>query len=174
MSQAPQEQSGSHKAATAHASGAAANILVVDDNPVNQKLAGLMLKRMGYTVDIAENGLEAVEAVSRSSYGAVLMDVQMPIMDGYQATAQIRRREGTHHTPIIAVTASAMPEGEDQCRAAGMDGYVTKPVDWDHVAALLEHWTSRSDEKRNDIRAASTPVEDPPRRRPGVPPDPSG
>ena len=165
MSQASQERSGSHQAATAHASRAAANILVVDDNPVNQKLAVLMLKRMGYTVDIAENGLEAVEAVSRKPYQVVLMDVQMPIMDGYQATAEIRRREGTHHTPIIALTASVMPPGEDQCRAAGMDGYVTKPVDWDDVAALLEHWTSRSDEERNDIRAGSTRMEDSLRRQ---------
>ncbi|MBW3651755.1 MAG: response regulator, partial [Actinobacteria bacterium] len=117
------------------------HLLVVEDNVVNQKVATRMLEKLGYRVDLAANGLEAVEAVSRIPYGAVLMDCQMPEMDGYEATAQIRRLGGERaRVPIIAMTAGAMREDEERCLAAGMDDFVAKPVDGDRLASTLGRW----------------------------------
>jgi len=120
------------------------HLLVVEDNVVNQKVASRMLEKLGYRVDLAANGLEAVEAVSRIAYGAVLMDCQMPEMDGYQATRLIRRTEGERgglaRVPIIAMTAGAMAEDERLCLEAGMDDYITKPVDMGTLAATLGGW----------------------------------
>ena len=107
----------------------AIRVLVAEDNPVNQKVAAAMLKRLGYRVDVVANGWEAVDAVEHVPYAAVLMDCQMPEMNGYEATEEIRRREPPgHHIPIVALTASAVKGDEDRCLAAGMDAYVTKPV----------------------------------------------
>ncbi len=120
------------------------HLLVVEDNIVNQKVACRMLEKLGYRVDLAANGLEAVEAVSRIAYGAVLMDCQMPEMDGFQATGLIRRLEdergGRARVPIIAMTAGAMAEDERRCLQAGMDDYVTKPVDVAKLTATLGRW----------------------------------
>lgn len=104
-------------------------ILVVDDNPVNQRLAYLILTKAGYEVDSAADGQEAVDAVARHSYDAVIMDCEMPVLDGYQAAALIRQREspGTH-VPIIAVTASVMSEDVERALEAGMDAHVSKPL----------------------------------------------
>ncbi|MBW3557397.1 MAG: response regulator, partial [Actinobacteria bacterium] len=114
-------------------------VLLVEDNLVNQKVAGVMLQRLGYRVEVATNGLEAVDMAGASRYEAILMDVQMPKMDGLDATRQIRRTEMSR-TPIIAMTAGAMNEDEDRCREAGMDDYVTKPVSLDTLASVLERW----------------------------------
>ncbi|MGI8792600.1 MAG: response regulator, partial [Acidimicrobiales bacterium] len=117
------------------------HLLVVEDNIVNQKVAARTLENLGYRVDVAANGLEAVEATARIRYAAVLMDCQMPEMDGYEATAAIRARDaGDDHLPIIAMTAAASPEDEAACLAAGMDDYLTKPVNPKAMAGLLERW----------------------------------
>jgi two-component system, sensor histidine kinase and response regulator len=116
-------------------------VLVVEDNPVNQALAVAILAKLGYGAEVAGNGREAVEVVAQAAYGAVLMDCQLPVMDGYQATAEIRRREGMdRHTPIIAMTAAALPVPRERCLAAGMDDYIAKPVLVSDVAAGLSRW----------------------------------
>ena len=113
------------------------HLLLADDNPVNCRLASIILQRAGHTVDIVPDGLHAVEAVSKQAYQLVLMDVQMPNLNGLEAAARIRalpdRTKAT--TPIVAITANAMRGDREACLAAGMDGYVTKPIS---AASLLE------------------------------------
>jgi CheY-like chemotaxis protein len=105
------------------------SILLAEDNPVNQRVATLMLQRMGYRADVAANGREAVDAVARRRYDLVLMDVQMPEMDGLQATREIRARLAPGLRPrIVAMTANASTADRDQCLAAGMDDFLPKPV----------------------------------------------
>ena len=117
------------------------HVLVVEDNAVNQKVAARMLENLGYRVDVAADGVEAVEAVGRVPYGALLMDCQMPEMDGYQATREIRLREqDRRRTPIIAMTAGASRDDEARCLAAGMDDYVAKPVRPAELARVLQRW----------------------------------
>jgi CheY-like chemotaxis protein len=114
-------------------------VLLVEDNPINRKVALHMLQRMGYDTEVATNGEEALAALARASFAAVLMDCQMPVMDGYAATRELRRREGSgRRTPVIALTASAMTTDRDRCIEAGMDDYLSKPV-WDeHLASALK------------------------------------
>jgi CheY-like chemotaxis protein len=118
-------------------------MLVVDDSPVNQRVATRMLENMGHRVDVANNGREAVAAVQNESYAAVLMDCQMPEMDGFEATMAIRRTEGSgKHIAIIAMTAGAMKGDEEKCIASGMDAYISKPVDPDRLIAVLRRWVA--------------------------------
>lgn len=121
------------------ASRSGARVLVADDNPVNQRLAALVLERMGHRVDTVANGREAVDALERIPYDAVVMDCRMPVMDGYAATREIRRREaGARHVPIVAVTASATREDADRALAAGMDAHLAKPIDRTTLEQVLD------------------------------------
>jgi PAS domain S-box-containing protein len=151
-------------------------ILVADDHTVNQQLAALMLERMGHRVDVVANGQEAVEAIIRKPYDMVFMDCQMPEMDGYEATREIRKREAlnvkreasfekdetqnvrdlrpntlhasrnTLHVPIIAMTANAMDGDREKCLAAGMDDYVSKPIRTEDLERVLIQWLPRKSE----------------------------
>lgn len=119
-------------------------ILLVEDNLVNQKVTLGQLKQLGYQADVAEDGQEALHCLSLRAYDLVLMDCQMPVLDGYDTTQEIRRREGTNrHTIIIALTANAMKEDRDRCLQVGMDDYLSKPVLKDQLAAMLASWTSQ-------------------------------
>ncbi|MET0499776.1 MAG: response regulator [Steroidobacteraceae bacterium] len=108
----------------------APGVLLVEDNPVNQKVASRFLERMGCNVMIASNGAEAVAACRDRRFALVLMDLQMPVMDGWQATRAIRSADGNaRHTPIVALSANAMPDQVAQCLNAGMDDFLSKPID---------------------------------------------
>ncbi len=116
-------------------------ILVAEDNPINQKVAARMLKKLGCETEIACNGREAVDALERQAYDLILMDCQMPEMDGYQATAEIRRREnGQTHIPVIALTAHAVQGAREPCLEAGMDDYLSKPIDPQGLCDTLRRW----------------------------------
>ena len=124
--------------------GSRGRILAVEDNAVNKKVITRFLQKAGFQVDVADNGLQAVAAVARVDYDAVLMDCQMPEMDGFEATAAIRASEaGTaRHVPIIALTASAMGADRERCLAAGMDDYLSKPINMAELSEMLERWIS--------------------------------
>ena len=124
------------------ATEARGHILVVEDNATNQMVAVGLLEALGYSADVAANGLEALEALDRAEYAAVLMDCQMPEMDGYTATRHIRQRPGGSRIPVIAMTAGAIAGDRDRCIDAGMDDYVTKPVKPDELEAALGRWAS--------------------------------
>ena len=116
-------------------------ILVADDHSVNQQLAVLMLERLGHHVDVVANGLEAVQAIDQVPYGIIFMDCQMPEMDGYQATQEIRKLEkGRRHTPIIAMTANAMRGDREKCLESGMDDYISKPLKRETLVTILLKW----------------------------------
>jgi CheY-like chemotaxis protein len=117
-------------------------VLLAEDGPVNQLLVKRLLERAGHTVTVVDTGAQAVEAVERAHYDAVLMDIQMPEMDGFEATITIRAREmnGGRRVPVIALTAHAMEGDRERCLAAGMDGYISKPIQPDVLfASLAEH-----------------------------------
>ena len=132
-------------------------VLLAEDNVVNQKITVALLKRAGVLVDVAENGREAVEAVSRKRYGLVLMDCQMPEMDGIEATRELRRMEMPgERIPVVALTANANEEVRRECIDAGMDEILVKPLKPDALEALL----ARSFGDGEAIPAAETEVEE--------------
>jgi signal transduction histidine kinase/DNA-binding response OmpR family regulator len=127
------------------AMGPRARILLVEDTVANQKVACAMLARRGYRVDVANNGQEAIEILQKVPYGLILMDCQMPVMDGFEATRRIRDGEagqGKTNVPIVAMTANAMVGDREQCLAAGMDDYLSKPIAVDELSAKIERWLS--------------------------------
>jgi len=123
---------------------ARARILVAEDNPVNQKVATKMLEKLRCVSEVAVNGREALEKLENGSFDLILMDCHMPEMDGFEATAEIRRRWPERTTPIIALTASAMNEDRERCLQAGMDDFVTKPVSPKALADVLERWAAKT------------------------------
>jgi two-component system, sensor histidine kinase and response regulator len=121
-----------------------AYVLVVEDNPVNQKIAVRMLEKIGCRVDLAANGAEALRKAAQSPYDLIFMDCQMPEMDGYEATAEIRRCEGhVKHTPIIAMTAHTMQGDREKCLQTGMDDFLPKPVKKEALSEILQKWAAR-------------------------------
>ncbi|MCA9456072.1 MAG: ammonium transporter [Nitrospiraceae bacterium] len=130
--------------------GSGQRLLLVDDNLVNQQVGARMLTTLGYQVDIAANGREAVEAVTRTAYAGVLMDCQMPEMDGFEATREIRKRERTTpQLPIIAMTATAMVGDREKCLETGMNDFLSKPVKLEDLRCVLEKWLFQASSTRN-------------------------
>ena len=123
-----------------------AKILLAEDNPVNQKVAMRILEKLGHSVVLVENGLQAVAAVQDQTFDLVLMDVQMPEMGGFEATAKIRQLERRlgRHTPIIAMTAHALDGDRERCIDAGMEDYVSKPIKVDQLKMIIDMFISQS------------------------------
>jgi CheY-like chemotaxis protein len=117
--------------------GPALRVLVAEDNAVNQKVIALMLQRLGHRVDTVANGAEAIAAVERAPYDVVLMDVQMPEIDGIAATRAIRAMPSQQATPVVALTANVFAEDRARCTEAGMTDFLAKPVRRDELIALL-------------------------------------
>ncbi|MEY9095827.1 PAS domain S-box protein [Paenibacillus sp. RC84] len=126
-------------------------ILVVEDHPVNRQLFIKFLEKLGYGADIAENGMEAVEAVTSTEYDLVFMDLQMPVMDGLQATRLIRRLLPSGQNPvIIAVTASVRPADKEKCLESGMQDFISKPILFDEVKRVFSYWGRKNDRENRD------------------------
>jgi CheY-like chemotaxis protein len=137
-------------------------ILVAEDNIVNQRVVVRMLERLGYAADVVATGVEAIAAVARFPYAAILMDCQMPEMDGYEATEAIRSREREaagqgRRVPIIALTANALAADRERCLLAGMDEYLAKPIRPDALVGALDRWTATTGPASG---SASTPSSD--------------
>jgi CheY-like chemotaxis protein len=116
-------------------------ILIAEDNPVNQRVARLQVKRLGFEVDVVSDGREVLDALGNQSYAMVLMDCQMPGLDGWAATRELRRRENCRgHIPVIAMTAHAYATDRERCIEAGMDDYLSKPVSLRSLGAVLDRW----------------------------------
>jgi CheY-like chemotaxis protein len=139
-------------------------VLLCDDNAINQKVATRLLQQMGYQPDVAGNGLEALAALDRKTYDMIFMDVQMPEMDGLEATRIIRERQHEksrypsydHPIVIVAMTASAMPGDRDKCISAGMDDYLAKPVRPEDMRSVVERWASASKVKASTSQTETT------------------
>lgn len=121
---------------------------MAEDNHVNQIVAVAMLKKLGWEADVAINGVEAVSMFEQAPYDVILMDCQMPELDGFGATRRIRELQSPDRIPIIAMTANAMDSDRDECLAAGMDDFVTKPVSIDRLSAVLQRWAPGAEVER--------------------------
>ena len=122
-----------------------APLLIVEDHRINQQVALLILKDMGFEADIADNGQDALEKLTHKEYSLIFMDVQMPVMNGFEATLAIRKEEAKsgNHIPIIAMTAHVTEGSKEECLAAGMDDYVSKPVYPELLQEVLAKWMPR-------------------------------
>ena len=137
-------------------------VLVVEDNPVNQKVSTGMLRKLGLCSEVAGNGVEALEALERRGFDLVLMDCQMPEMDGYEATRRIRAHAAklgaeSEHLPIVAMTAHAMTGDRERCLAAGMDDYVTKPITVERLKEVIGRWLARQEESETAPATGARP-----------------
>ena len=138
---APVARSEKYAALAVRFGGMPVRVLVAEDNIVNQKVAARMLEKLGARPDLAANGREAVEMFGLVPYDLIFMDCQMPEMDGYAATREIRRREGPNqHVPIVAMTAEVLAGCREQCLAAGMDDHLAKPVKLECLVEALQKW----------------------------------
>jgi len=145
----PTKSSGARPARAAQAEGPALNVLVADDNIVNQKVTAAMLRKLGHQFALASDGRQAVGACAKTRFDLVLMDCQMPEMDGFAAAREIRKREKKScHTPIIAMTASALAEDRQMCFAAGMDDYLSKPFGLEQFQAVIQKWAERAGKRK--------------------------
>jgi CheY-like chemotaxis protein len=145
-------------------------ILLAEDNPVNQKLAIRLLEKLGYQIVVAANGKEVLATLEQSApFALVLLDCQMPEMDGFETARAIRARElatATHvqklnsrpHLPIVALTANAMQGDRERCLAAGMDDYLSKPINPAELKAVLDHWAAPSDNMQSEMKKNLTDV----------------
>lgn len=138
--------------------GVSLNVLVVEDNQVNQRLAVRLLEKRGHLVKVADNGREAIEALEKERFDLVFMDVQMPVMDGYEATAMIREREKISggHQPIVALTAHAMKAERERCLEVGMDSHLSKPIRPLELDDILDAFTHRAKSEREAAAIART------------------
>ena len=129
-----------------------ARILVAEDNYTNQLVVVAQLRKLGYAADVAGDGAQALAAVQRGTYDLVLMDCEMPVMDGYEATRRVR--ESGAAVPIVALTANAMAGDRDRCLAAGMNAFVSKPVELERLVSVLTTWLPRPAEATAAAREA--------------------
>lgn len=113
------------------------DILIVEDNPVNQKLIAFLLARAGYSYEVAENGADALQRLDKNQFKLVLMDMMMPVMNGYDATKAIRSNPKHQHLPVIALTANAMKGEDEKCRQVGCDDYIAKPYSKDQILSAI-------------------------------------
>jgi len=141
-----------HELSAMRSLGEGKHVLLAEDNVVNQKVACRFLSTLGFRVTLAQNGREALDACASTRFDLILMDCQMPEMDGFEATREIRRREGFgRHVPIIALTAHAMSDAERQSVAAGMDGHMSKPIDREQLAKCLEQYLGAERDLRQEV-----------------------
>jgi CheY-like chemotaxis protein len=136
-------------------------VLVVEDNSVNQRVAARLLKKLGYACEVASSGQDALKALDGARFDLVLMDCQMPGMDGFECTGHIRAREATggRRLAIVAMTANAMVGDRERCLEAGMDDYITKPIDLPELAAILERLARPGEPAPADAGAVLASIE---------------
>lgn len=125
-----------------------AEILIVEDNPVNQKLIAFLLARSGYTFDLAENGAVALQRLAGTSYRLVLMDMMMPVMNGYEATRTLRADPRFKDLPVIALTANAMKGEDEKCRQVGCNDYIAKPYSKDQILSAINRLIGQPEAKK--------------------------
>ena len=116
------------------------HVLIVEDDTINQQVVSLMLQKMGLTTEVAENGIAGVTAASSRHFDLILMDIQMPELNGFEATRRIRQKLAGKPLPIVALTANAMPEDRQASKEAGMDDFLTKPARMQELHACLQYW----------------------------------